>query len=74
MSEDCNRIICEQMEFKFHEAGDLVFRYGDYGDLFYIILQGEVEVLIPSDSQKKKLHKSKEKAQNKKKKTKEMEL
>ena len=35
------------MRFCQHEAGSLVFKYGDEGDLFYIILDGEVAVIVP---------------------------
>jgi CRP-like cAMP-binding protein len=30
------------------KAGRKVFNYGDYGQLFYIIIEGEVEVRTPA--------------------------
>lgn len=48
MSENLLRMICEQMEYVHHEAGECVFHYGDHGDLFYFILEGKVSVLIPT--------------------------
>lgn len=50
MSEESIKIICEQMQFKLHHRDDVVFYYGDKGALFYVILQGDVDVLIPSEN------------------------
>ena len=32
---------------KLNKAGNIVFRYGDYGDKFYIIIRGTVSVFVP---------------------------
>ena len=37
----------QAMELQVGEPGHIVFEYGSTGDLFYMILDGEVEVLIP---------------------------
>ena len=40
------------MELLELEQGSTVFRYGTEGDLFYLILKGAVEVMIPDPNQK----------------------
>ena len=40
--------IISSMNYEFCKAGSEVFEYGSYGDKFYIILQGEVKVIIPN--------------------------
>lgn len=35
------------MKYKYFQRDNYVFKYGDVGDLFYIIFSGSVEVLIP---------------------------
>lgn len=51
MSEECIKIMCTQMQAQQFKAGECVFHYGDVGNLFYIILKGEVSVLVPSNLQ-----------------------
>jgi len=41
------KFICQRMRFQFYQKGDVIFRYGDPGLLFYIILKGKVSVLMP---------------------------
>jgi len=50
-----------ELRYEFVPAGDFVFYQGDYGDRFYVILRGKVQVLInkPSNSKKKKSNKKK---------------
>lgn len=36
-------------------AGAIVFEYGSIGDLFYIILGGDVKVLVPNQNKLKAL-------------------
>lgn len=44
--------ICKQLKTEVYEAGETIVSYGDIGDAFYIIQNGECEVLIRrSDSQ-----------------------
>lgn len=43
------------MHFVFKKKNEKVCYYGDKGDLFYIILQGEVAVILPTEEQKIKL-------------------
>lgn len=40
--------IISSMNYEFCPAGHDVFEYGSYGEKFYIILQGEVKVIIPN--------------------------
>lgn len=35
------------MHYKEAEAGDLIVEYGTMGDEFYVLLEGECEVLVP---------------------------
>ena len=35
------------MTYKEVEAGELVIEYGTFGDEFYVILEGECEVMVP---------------------------
>ena len=49
MSDECLKIMCMQMQGQQFKAGECVFYYGDQGNLFYIIFQGEVSVLVPSN-------------------------
>ena len=35
------------MNYKDGEQGDLVIEYGTTGDEFYVLLEGECEVLVP---------------------------
>lgn len=42
----------QYFEFEYHKYGDIIFNYGDVGEKVYIILKGEVAVLVPrSDSE-----------------------
>ena len=38
------------MKYKLYKKGDIIFNYGDIGDLFYIITSGKVGVHVPSDT------------------------
>lgn len=40
--------LCERLRIEEHEAGEAVFNYGDTGSQFYIIIEGSVEVKVPS--------------------------
>jgi len=39
--------ICQEMKHAHYREGEAVFKQGEYGDKFYIILRGEVSVKIP---------------------------
>ena len=39
----------EVMKYRMFKKGDVLCRYKDIGDRFFIILEGEVEVRIPMD-------------------------
>jgi CRP-like cAMP-binding protein len=43
--------IARHIKYEFHKEGDVVFDYGSVGDKFYLIIRGEVAVLIPSQKQ-----------------------
>ena len=42
MTKDDFKHICENMKFQFCRAGEVVMRKGDYGNTFYMIIQGTV--------------------------------
>lgn len=39
--------ICQELKHEFYREGEAVFKQGEYGDKFYVILKGEVGVKIP---------------------------
>lgn len=39
--------MCKLVSYEYQTKGDFVFKFGDYGDKFYVILRGEVSVRIP---------------------------
>ena len=45
--EDTTIRILQRMDYEFYKEGSTVFKYGDYGDKFYIIIEGTVGVYIP---------------------------
>ena len=44
MDDENSKLICERMRYHFCRAGETVFRYGDTGNNFYVILNGKVSV------------------------------
>jgi signal-transduction protein with cAMP-binding, CBS, and nucleotidyltransferase domain len=44
------KFIAEKLKFKFHNSGENVMNFGDRGHVFYIIIQGKVNVLVPDSS------------------------
>ena len=49
--EDIVRKSCEYLQYEFFTCNSFICKIGDPGDKFYVIIQGEVKVLIkPSDS------------------------
>lgn len=48
--------ICNELRYEYFYPGEFVFKQGDYGDRFYVILKGKVQVLInnPNNNDKKK--------------------
>jgi len=33
--------------YEYYKKGDIIFHYGDYGDKVFMILNGEVAVMVP---------------------------
>ena len=52
ISNEDLKFISERVFFQFVNGGQTVFKYGDMGDTFYIILKGEVSVIVPKKKQK----------------------
>ena len=48
--EDDFKFIAERMKFQFFKPGEDVFEYNDYGNLFYIIIDGTCSVQVPHDN------------------------
>lgn len=44
--------ICQELKHEFYKEGEVVFKQGEYGDKFYVILKGEVAVKIPDPKRK----------------------
>ncbi|OMJ92546.1 hypothetical protein SteCoe_4679 [Stentor coeruleus] len=42
--------ICEFLNYEYHVMGEVLFKEGDKGDKFYIILQGKVQIVINYNS------------------------
>ena len=40
--------LCERLRLEQYSEGAVVFNYGDTGQLFYIVVEGEVDVRVPS--------------------------
>ncbi len=38
--------VCTELKYELIHRGEFVFYQGDYGDKFYVILKGKVQVLI----------------------------
>ncbi|CAG9316510.1 unnamed protein product [Blepharisma stoltei] len=49
-NEDAHKNCCQYMCYFFSKKGEFVINAGEYGDTFYIILQGVVKVLVPTSS------------------------
>lgn len=45
--EKTNLQLCKNLKMEEFEPGETVFEYMAEGDLFYIIIEGEVEVRVP---------------------------
>lgn len=56
--------VCSEMKYECIRAGDAVFKFGEHGDKFYVILRGEVCVKVP-DAKYKKSHRSHRRIQQK---------
>ena len=46
--------VCSELRYEYHPANEFVFHQGDYGDKFYVILKGEVQVLVNNNDYIKK--------------------
>lgn len=47
--------ICQELKYEYVKLGEAVFKYGEYGTKFYIILKGEVEIKIPDPKRKNEI-------------------
>ncbi|CDW81356.1 cyclic nucleotide-binding domain containing protein [Stylonychia lemnae] len=52
MKESDFIFLCERAKYEFFHSNKNVFQHGDYGDKFYIILDGQVQVLVPKRREK----------------------
>lgn len=39
--------LCQELSYEYFTQGECVFKYGEHGAKFYIILQGKVEIMVP---------------------------
>lgn len=44
--------VCLELQYEFLRRGEFVFKAGDYGEKFYVILEGEVAVKIMDPANK----------------------
>ena len=47
--EDDFKFIAERLNFRFYKPEEVVFEYNDYGNMFYIIIEGTCSVQIPQN-------------------------
>lgn len=50
--------MCQKLEFRHARKGEIIFRQGDVGDYFYILIHGKVQLHLPNveiDVVKKKI-------------------
>mmetsp|Transcript_34688 Transcript_34688/g.53180 ORF Transcript_34688/g.53180 Transcript_34688/m.53180 type:complete len:87 (-) Transcript_34688:3003-3263(-) len=47
ISEEDLQFIAERLKFEFLGESDYVMNFGERGDKFYILIKGEVEILVP---------------------------
>lgn len=48
LSSEDYKFIAEKLSFDFFNAGETVFKAREVGEVFYIILQGTISVLVPN--------------------------
>jgi CRP-like cAMP-binding protein len=49
--------VCSELRYEMIPAGNFVFYQGDYGDKFYVILKGRVQILVNNAEYIKQLKK-----------------
>lgn len=48
--EDLLMNLCSEMRYQHYQSNSVMFKYGDTGEMFYIILSGSISIIIPSQS------------------------
>ena len=56
--------VCQELRHEVALPGDFVFYQGEYGDKFYVILKGKVQVLVSNPEFKKQVKRLKVEAAN----------
>lgn len=67
LNNDDLQTVCQRLQIQEEPAGKEIFRYGYFGDSFYIILSGKVSVLVPKKKIKNENESSKKKSSQKRK-------
>ena len=49
--EDIIRTLSYSLKYEYTKKNNLVFRYGDLCDKFYLILQGQVDMIVPNEEE-----------------------
>ena len=49
MSQSVLNDVLKKIKLKYPKDNEILFRYGDNGEHFFIIMKGEVSVLIPTN-------------------------
>jgi CRP-like cAMP-binding protein len=44
--------VCEHVRYEQYHQGENIINVGEYGDKFYVIIEGEVQVLVPPKKNK----------------------
>jgi CRP-like cAMP-binding protein len=45
--------VCQELRYEIMYPGEFVFHQGDYGDKFYVVLKGSVQVLVNNPDYKR---------------------
>ena len=54
MSQDI-AYLCQELQYEYFMKGECVFKYGDHGTKFYIILKGKVEIMVPDVEKRQRM-------------------
>jgi CRP-like cAMP-binding protein len=47
--------LCQELQYEFFTKGETIFKYGEHGNKFYIVLNGKVDIMVPDHEKRQKL-------------------
>ena len=39
--------VAQNVQYMYREPGEIIFKQGDFGDMFYMVLKGKIQIQIP---------------------------